>query len=343
MKSFFTNVKYLAEKFYRLLESNLGRRPSAFELAKHTFCMIFDNLRYHATFSDYFDLQFYRKNAKEKAEYITAKDARKFALFVDGEDKVAFYASKTNMYKALADYVGRDQLFLPEASFDEFERFLKKHPRFLFKPDNLEGGYGISVIDSDGEDTAALYEKLKVSPAVLDELIEQAPEMRALCPQSVNTVRIFSLRIGREIRLMFPLLRMGDGSKVVDNFYSGGLISTLDIDTGKTIYSGVNSRNEEYEYHPLTNVQIKGFQVPRWDALKAFVLDCAEHFDLDYVAWDIAIREHDFVVIEANPNGGNQAPQMAGASGQRKQFELFRQQIEEYRKQGAQQDGVSNT
>lgn len=48
--------------------------------------------------------------------------------------------------------------------------------------------------------------------------------------------------------------------------------------------------------------------------------------------WDIAIRENDCVLIEANPNGMANVIQIAGAKGRKKQYEELRRKIEEIRR-----------
>ena len=52
-----------------------------------------------------------------------------------------------------------------------------------------------------------------------------------------------------------------------------------------------------------------------------FVEECAKSYELKYVAWDIAVREEDCVLIEANPNGMTDVIQVAGASGRKKQYD----------------------
>ena len=60
--------------------------------------------------------------------------------------------------------------------------------------------------------------------------------------------------------------------------------------------------------------------------------ECAQNYPLKYVAWDIAIRENDCVLIEANPNGMANVIQIAGAKGRKKQYEELRRKIEKIRR-----------
>ena len=67
---------------------------------------------------------------------------------------------------------------------------------------------------------------------VLEELIRQCQEMAALHPESVNTVRIPTLRFDDHVQIVHPFLRVGRGKSVVDNGMSGGILCTIDPETG---------------------------------------------------------------------------------------------------------------
>ena len=72
--------------------------------------------------------------------------------------------------------------------------------------------------------------------------------------------------------------------------------------------------------------------MPNWTDVLKFVKECALNYELNYVAWDIAVREKDCILIEANPSGMTNVIQIAGAGGRKKQYcelkRLFQKQMQ---------------
>lgn len=324
---FIERIKTLSKKFYGLLAYHLDHKPNVFELIKYSCRMVHDNLHYHATFSDFFDLQFYKKTKAEKKEYWTSKDNRAFAELVDDIGELSNYMSKTEMYKELKSFVKRDQLYTAECTKGEFAEFAKKHEKFIYKPDREDCGHGIEMMCVNQETVDAVFEKVSASPAVLDELILQHAEMNRMCEKCVNTIRVFSLRIKDEITLIAAAFRMGNGTKVVDNYSAGGMVAAIDMETGQLIADAEDANSNVYEVHPYSQVRIKGFQIPNWEIVKSFVTDAAKKCRLNYVAWDIAVRQNDCVLVEANPSGMIHVIQTAGGGGRRKQYEILKKRF----------------
>lgn len=72
--------------------------------------------------------------------------------------------------------------------------------------------------------------------------------------------------------------------------------------------------------------QVNGRKTVEWNKRIELNGWYAEH------VWDIAIRENDCVLIEANPNGMANVIQIAGAKGRKKQYEELRRKIEKIRR-----------
>lgn len=89
---------------------------------------------------------------------------------------------------------------------------------------------------------------------------------------------------------------------------------------------------KRFTYHPHLKIKIEGFQVPNRPHMLKFVKECALNYELNYVAWDIAVHEKDYILIEADPSGMTNVIQIAGACGQKKQYcelkRLFQKQMQ---------------
>lgn len=81
-----------------------------------------------------------------------------------------------------------------------------------------------------------------------------------------------------------------------------------------------DSLGNKIEIHPFSKEHIKGFQIPNWETCLNFVKECAMNFPLNYVAWDVAVREKDCVIVEANPHGMVHVIQLEDTHGRRKQY-----------------------
>lgn len=272
---------------------------------------------FKCTISDYFDLSFYSKSFKEKSTYATSFLNHEFAYLVDSKESIDYYTDKANATKHLEPYLGREYLCTSEMTYEQFCGFALKHDKFMFKPVDGCRGRGVEIMDSPADDAERVFNELKNETAILDELIVQHSDMDALCPKSVNTIRVFAYYNEKDVTILGCALRMGRGTGVVDNYCAGGLISSVNVETGKTFAPAEDMYCKKYSKHPYSNVDLVGFQVPNWDKVIALVNSAAKTFPLHYVGWDIAIRQNDCVVIEANPIGDLQTIQVAGATGKK--------------------------
>ena len=324
-------LKVMFNKMDSCIKMNRGGIKLFYRI-RYGMGIVWNYLRYKATISDYFELRFFEKNSKEKKEYLTSKDGLRFAQYVDSQEVFTQLCSKKEMYRELKKYVKRDQLYSAESTKEDFEKFVDKHNSFLYKPDVADCGRGIEKWTVSKGSIEDLYNKFKKSPAVLDELVTQHQELSKLNPSSVNTIRIFTVMIGNECEIIGAALRMGVGDTVIDNYSAGGVVGSIDEKTGIVRDDGEDAIGRRYEMHPTSKIRMKGFKIPNWETVIEFVRECAQNYPLKYVAWDIAIRENDCVLIEANPNGMANVIQIAGAKGRKKQYEELRRKIEKIRR-----------
>lgn len=302
-------------------ERVLGRKAKLGELIKFAYGIVHDYIKYGSTISDYFELGFYNKSEDEKATYLTNRLSDKVAFSLDSSDEIIRHHSKQYEYEELKQFFGREQLFLPQANYDDFCAFVSKHPVFLFKPDTSDCGEGIQKIIVDDKNKEEVYNRLHAAHAVLDEPLRQHAELSRLCPGSVNTIRVISAKVKDEVYILAAALRIGSGTSLVDNYTAGGMVAAIDINNGVLIDSAEDHTGNRYPEHPYTHVMFKGFQIPNWDKVLNLVKDAALQYDLHYIGWDVAVRENDCVLVEANPRPMIHVFQIAGATGKRKEYE----------------------
>ena len=158
----------------------------------------------------------------------------------------------------------------------------------------------------------ALYERLKAAGiGIVEDKVIQHEAIAALCPTSVNTIRVATLLGDKKEGIVYAYIRIGNG-KVMDNVDCGGMAAPINLDTGVISGVGANKAGETYEFHPMTGKRIPGTQIPYWEEVKAMCLK-AMHVvpQVRFVAWDVAITPDGPVFIEGNSFPSHAIPQFA--------------------------------
>lgn len=274
---------------------------------------IFDFLKYGSTITDYFELSFWKKTAKDNARYATWRTHKRFIFEVDDKLEIEKFANKAVMYQRLSCFLKREQLYTKNMTEQEFIFFCDKHPVFFFKPSGNSCGNGIEKITATDQDLHNLFIRLKENDAVLDTPVIQHQAMASLNNKSVNTLRVFTFRNNGIIYFTGCALRIGLNS-FIDNYSAGGLVCSVNMQNGCTKETAENNLGQRFEYHPISHTNLVNFQIPKWNEVLKFVFEMAQQFDLNYVAWDIAITEDSVDLIEANPAGMINLIQIAGGS-----------------------------
>lgn len=137
---------------------------------------------------------------------------------------------------------------------------------------------------------------------IVQESIQQSPQMAALNPTSLNTIRIMTYWSKNDgIVPLFAVVRMGRAGAVVDNASVGGM------------YCGINEDGslKEYAYtltpfsaHTTTDngVVLKEFVIPKFDELKAKAVELHSHLPYTkLIGWDLCVDcEGEVQLVEIN-------------------------------------------
>ncbi|MBQ6215479.1 MAG: hypothetical protein IJJ67_08690 [Oscillospiraceae bacterium] len=314
-------IKSWIEKVKYLMVPTLGEesvRPVS--VIKHCIGVVKCRILYGSGIDDYFELRLFEKKHSVRKTYFTSKDARRFLFLVNGIENSLKFCDKIYMYQVLGRFLKREQLFCPPQSFNEFEEFIRRHGTVIYKKNNSYNGTGIERWSANGTDIRKLYEIARNESAILDEPVIQHPDIARLNPDSVNTVRIYTMKIKDTCHIIAAELRMGRAGQLIDNIEKGGLYAAVDLNTGAIPDAAYDLWRNKYTVHPDTGVEIAGFILPNWAEVLRFTEECAHACPLVAAEWDIAVRENDCVLIEANANVRNCEIQMGASHGRKKQF-----------------------
>lgn len=275
--------------------------------------ILFCIFTYGIVTKEYFIYNFEMLSHEGRKTFVTRGNKYKYYAKFNDTNYTEYFNLKSETYKKFKKYYNRDVVCLYDNNnFDEFKEFIKKHPKFIYKPVDDYGGHGIEIFDSSKyADPKDLFKIVMANGfCVIEELIVQGKELAAFHPQSVNTVRVVAFRESEsKANIMWSFLRMGMGGSHVDNMSSGGLAAMVDPETGIIYTTGRDWLNEIHIYHPDTGVQLIGYQLPEWDKLLELLNEIANVIpQVRFVGWDFAYTDKGWTFVE-----GNARPQCVSA------------------------------
>ena len=269
--------------------------------------------KYNAGYIDYKIAEMYRLNDAQRATQITRGISNNIVARMNDKKFWHFFDNKTEFNALFSEQVNRSWLDLTTASEKKFADFIRNRGDIICKPVDGSSGQGIlKCTPEEYNDPAALYERLKnAGIGIVEDKVIQHEDIAALCPTSVNTIRVATLLGDKKEGIVYAYIRIGNG-KVMDNVDCGGMAAPVDIETGKIAGVGANKAGETYEIHPMTGKKIPGTQIPYWEEAKKMCLEAMQIVpQVRFVAWDVAITPDGPVFIEGNSFPSHAIPQFA--------------------------------
>ena len=215
------------------------------------------------------------------------------------EQELAAFDDKHLFNTVFCPFIRRDWLYMPEASIEDIQAFLSRHDSFLVKACVSTQGKGITKYSSADTSAEALLARYGGKSFLLEGFLRQHPDMAALNPSTVNTLRIQTVRKGDKVLLVGGCVRCGGA----DAFHQGGVAYPLDMETGVVVCHGRKLTGEFFRRHPSTGRFMPGFQVPFWEQVTETVKKAAVTVPhVGYVGWDVAVTPDGPELIEGNIN-----------------------------------------
>jgi hypothetical protein len=137
---------------------------------------------------------------------------------------------------------------------------------------------------------------------IVQEYVSQCSFLRELHESSLNTLRIMTLRLGKEIHVLSGIVRMGNLGSNVDNATAGGLTCGFNKKGLLNPFATEHYAFQKHEKHPYSGFVFEGAKIPNMDEIIRFVQELHQRLlYFDIVSWDIAIDESENpVLIEVN-------------------------------------------
>ncbi len=288
--------------------STQAGKPAVLILADMLQCAA----RYGIGPQDYALFAFCGKPAAQRKTYISRGVNNDLVCRYNDKRLTPIFDDKAAFNEKFDRFLKRSWLDSSACTRAEFDEFCRGREFLMYKPVDGACGKEIEKLRICDGQVDTLYAYLKQKPrGVIEEVVVQHPQMARMNPTSVNTVRVVSLRTAGGAKPLCAFLRMGCGSRAVDNLNSGGIAAKVDIDTGTITLPAADKQGWGYEKHPDTGEPIIGFSIPMWSQVIAMVEEAAEVIpQVGYVGWDVALTEAGPVIIEGNCYPGHDILQL---------------------------------
>lgn len=274
----------------------------------------------------YTAFHFRDKSIPERREFICDEERRRILRKLNSDESNAILDDKLMTYEALSGFYGRDMAAVEgDGDYPEFCGFFTKNDMAVIKPRFESLGKGIRLMERPSdEDMRSEFRNLvdEYGSFLMEGFIDAAEELRALNPDSVNTVRIIAWFDGEKTAIQSASMRIGHAGSFVDNVGAGGLTVSVDRETGVIDSDAIDERGFRYETHPETGVRFRGCRLPAWDRALEVVRSVSGRIDgAKYVGWDLACtRDHNWVIVEGNGKTGFYGAQAPKDRGVRREF-----------------------
>ncbi len=251
---------------------------------------------------------------------------------IDFIPEVLFYSriepalNNSIMYPALEDknlldkYFDKEILLIPivknihgffyldnqQVSLEKAIEACNNFDAIVIKPSiGTAGGKGVKKIILDQDYTKQLKKLFDEynNDFIVQEILEQHPQMAKLNSSSLNTIRIITYMGVESVMPLSAVVRIGKSGSFTDNTSGGGMACGIN-NKGKLKDYAINSYGERYTLADNGTV-LKGFEIPCYDLILETVKRQHKnipHFRL--VSWDIAIdNKGDIIIVEFNAMG----------------------------------------
>ncbi|MDD6184504.1 MAG: sugar-transfer associated ATP-grasp domain-containing protein [Bacteroidales bacterium] len=285
--------------------------------------------KHWVTYSEYSEkYEFYKKTEEQRDEYVSTLKMGYFYRRYCPMAPKAIFRDKSRFLEVYGEYVHRKWLYIPKASFVEFEKMIASYD-CIAKPLDESRGKGILKIckDDSEKNVQKLYDFFVRNNYLLEQCIENCDELKALHPQSLNTLRIVTISNKEKACVFSGVLRAGVGDNVIDNSHAGGLSAQINVKSGVVETDGADSNGNRYEYHPDSNIKIKGFVIPYWDIIVKTCCEAAKRSAIPIVGWDVVANNEGVIeLIEGNHRPDMDVMQVRYNAGVKKQvFALIKE------------------
>lgn len=299
------------------------------KMAKFYHCFPDTYFRFGMFMNDFGDFERMKTFIPQQAyaKITTDKDLR-YHILVD--DKILFH-NIMKMYGIpvperyfvyMDDTFRRDGEIITDQKVDEIISSITCERIFIKRfRGGAASGITIAVRKEDGYYTddgkrlsvAMIRDTYSGNNYIFEKQLVQDKALAALNPDTVNTCRVLTYKD----KVVSCSVRVGRKGSFVDNAAKGGIVLSLDLESGRIEEYGLREYDlKKYYEHPDSKIKFKDYEVPMWPAVKELVEKTIQLIPYyKSVGFDVATTEDGPVIIEINSGTGVYASQMGKKYG----------------------------
>ncbi len=206
---------------------------------------------------------------------------------------------------------------MQEIFFDDIQNRISDDgvQKIFVKPAMGLGAYGTYVFKRTENGTYITKDKIFFDESFLKEIggrndyivqpgVEQHQKLSEIYPHALNTHRVVTEYSDGSVEVLCAFLRIGRGGADVDNASQTGIMTAIDIRTGKLNNYALSYYNREYfERHPDTGFSFKNYDPDMWKEVRNFAIESAKKFPkFKHLGWDIGFSKNGPIAVETNLN-----------------------------------------
>ncbi|MFB8147190.1 sugar-transfer associated ATP-grasp domain-containing protein [Microbacterium sp. NPDC056003] len=256
-------------------------------------------------FQDYVDYDFAILSRAERATYMTHPVSNELSQKYDHPDFRHQFHHKVEFNRVFSEHLHREWMVVEDDNADAVRAFTERLGTIVTKEPIGQAGTGVHRYRAEDVDDWDAFHRglLERGEVLMEEVIQQHPDLAAVCPGTVNTTRVTAFFDGEQTHILAMAQKFGRGA-VSDQMTFGGFYTMLDED-GHAVGPGYDSHAHVHEKHPDSGFVIADFQLPMIDEVKAFVDRVARVVpQVQYVGWDIVVTPDGPVLVEGNWGAG---------------------------------------
>ncbi|MDX1639036.1 MAG: sugar-transfer associated ATP-grasp domain-containing protein, partial [Balneolaceae bacterium] len=219
---------------------------------------------YNISILEYFQFHFFNQTGNERASWAGTGLMYEYQLQMNPESERQILNDKRLFHKHYGEFVVHKVADIHDLKTPSISEALlsNRSGKVVFKAPDGKSGAQVEIRNASDFKSGEMAGYMKKNNyGLVEEFIQQHPEMNRLSPSGVNTVRIITqLNEAGEVDILGCRLRISVDSPV-DNMAAGNLAAPIDKEAGKingpAVYSDITK--PEQETHPVTGVKIPGF------------------------------------------------------------------------------------
>lgn len=195
------------------------------------------------------------------------------------------------------DYIGNDFFFNRGRFYDGegnvcdmalVEKWIMKQGDIVLKPSKISGGGRNFIIGKKDIILERIRNERK--SYVIQKAFVQHPDLKKIHKESINSIRVITLRNNGRIFMIGAYLRTGVGGSRIDNVTRGGL--HCGINEGFLGEYAYDRYQNAFKRHPDSQIAFEGLKIPNWRKAHDIVIKNHKKItELDLLSWDIAIDQ----------------------------------------------------